>query len=372
MRQRARHLVPLLASLAATVLAPLAPAPPAAAADDPAAAHAHGEPAGPHVVTPMELPEEKHLANVRMLTTTGENAEAYWSWNGKRLVYQARRGEEQCDRIRTMKPDGSSDRLVADKGAHTCAFYLPGDRRIIWSSTMGAGPECPPKPDYSMGYVWALHDSFDIYSSWPDGTGVRQLTHTPGYDAEATVAPDGTIVFFFNDTATTEIYTMDSDGRNVRRLTFEPGYDGGPFFSPDGSLIAFRAEHPRTPEQLADFRALLAKGLVRPSHLDLWVMNRDGSNKRRVTDLPGASFAPSFVPGNRAVIFSSNHEDPQGRNFDLYLVNLDGTGLQRVTWNDTFDGFPMFSPDGRQLVFCSNRANRAPHETNVFVADWVP
>jgi Tol biopolymer transport system component len=306
-----------------------------------------------------------------MLTTRGENAEAYWSFDGRRLVYQARRGDEGCDRIRTMRPDGSRDVPVATSGAHTCAFFLPGDKRILWASTRSGGPECPPKPDHSQGYVWAVHEEYEIYSSWADGTGVRQLTHSPGYDAEATVAPDGTVVFTSARDGDLDIYTMDSDGRNVRRLTYEPGYDGGPFFSPDGSLIAYRAAHPGTEAGLADFRALLSKGLVRPSHLDLWVMSRDGSNKRRVTDLPGASFAPSFLPGNEAVIFSTNHADPKGRDFDLHLVRLDGTGAERVTWNDTFDGFPMFSPDGRRLVFCSNRGNLRPGETNVFVADWV-
>lgn len=341
--------------------------------------HAAGRPApspGPgaaeHPRSPVELPEETRLANVRMLTDGGENAEAYWSWDGRRLIFQARRGDEACDRIRLMNADGSGDRVVAEVGAHTCAFFLPGDERIVFASTSVGGAECPPRPDHSQGYVWALHPSFEIYSARTDGSDVRRLTEAPGYDAEATIAPNGRIVFTSARDGDLDIYTMASDGSDVRRLTETPGYDGGPFFSPDGLRIAYRARHPTDAGELADYRRLLGQGLVRPGELDIWVMDADGTNKRRVTDLPGAQFAPAFVPDRNALIFSSNHEDPRGRNFDLYLVDLDDGSIERVTWNETFDGFPMFSPDGRHLAFCSNRANARPGETNVFVADWVP
>jgi len=124
-------------------------------------------------------------------------------------------------------------------------------------------------------------------------------------------------------------------------------------------------------ESLAKYKERLAQGLYRPGVLEIWVMEADGSNKRQVTELGAASFAPFFHPDGKRIIFSSNHPDPRGRNFDLYLVNDDGTGLERVTSEPSFDGFPMFSPDGSQLVFASNRGGKKRGETNLFVVDWV-
>jgi Tol biopolymer transport system component len=164
---------------------------------------------------------------------------------------------------------------------------------------------------------------------------------------------------------------MRTDGSHLKRLTRTLGYDGGPFFSPDGKQIVYRAAHPGTAQDSADFRALLARHVVRPSQMDLWVMNADGSNQRQVTHLPGASFAPFFTPDGARIIFASNFKEPQSRNFDLYLVNPDGTGLEPVTTSPEFDSFPMFSPDGTKLVWASNRHGAKPHETNIFIADWV-
>jgi Tol biopolymer transport system component len=237
---------------------------------------------------------------------------------------------------------------------------------------MSGGPNCPEPPDMSRGYVWGLYPDYEIYTANPDGTDVRRLTDVPGYDAEATVGPDGTIVFTSVRDGDLEIYTMDADGGNVRRLTHTPGYDGGPFFSPDGSKIIYRARHPEDPAELGDYQRLLAQNLIRPGQLEIWVMDADGSNQRQVTDLGAANFAPFFTPDGQGVVFVSNHLDPRGRNFDLFLVRLDGSGLEQVTFNETFDGFPMFSPDGTRLAFCSNRGKTEPGETNVFVADWVP
>jgi Tol biopolymer transport system component len=165
---------------------------------------------------------------------------------------------------------------------------------------------------------------------------------------------------------------MSVDGSDVRRLTTELGYDGGPFFSHDGTRIVYRAYHPQTPDEQADYRRLLAQQMVRPSRMEIWVMNADGTGKRRITQLGGANFAPYFTPDDRRIIFSSNHLNPRSRNFDLFLINLDGTGLERVTTHPDFDGFPQFSPDGTKLVWASNRHGRAAGETNVFIADWRP
>jgi Tol biopolymer transport system component len=223
----------------------------------------------------------------------------------------------------------------------------------------------------SMGYVWPIPD-FDLYTSNVDGSDLRRLTEDPGYDAEATLSPDGsTIVFTSTRDGDLDIYTMNVDGTNLRRLTSAVGYDGGPFFSPDGSKIVYRASRPASADEEADYRRLLAQGLVRPSRLEIWVMNADGSDQTRVTSLGGANFAPYFHPDGERIIFSSNHHNPRGRNFDLFMVGLDGTDVTQITTHGDFDGFPMFSPDGSQLVFASNRYGSVPGETNIFIADWV-
>jgi Tol biopolymer transport system component len=318
-------------------------------------------------------PAEPRLRNLRKLTHGGQNAEAYFSADGQQLIFQATwPGVNDCDQMYVMNVDGSNLRRVSTgEGKTTCGFFFPAANRILFSSTHEHDTACPAPPDYSRGYVWPI-DEYDIYFANPDGSDRVRVTDNPGYDAEATLSPDGsTIVFTSTRDGDLDIYAMNADGTNVRRLTNAPGYDGGPFFSPDGSMIVYRAYHPTDSAELADYRSLLAEGLVRPSVLSVFLMNADGTGKRRVTDLAGASFAPFFHPSGDRIIFSSNQHDPRGRDFDLYLINLDGTGLERVTQHADFDGFPMFSPDGRRLVFASNRGGSAPGETNVFIADWV-
>jgi Tol biopolymer transport system component len=317
--------------------------------------------------------EETHLADLRQLTFGGENAEAYWSFDGTQLSLQARPTGEGCDRIYRMTVAAPTPVPVSSgKGATTCAHFLPaGD--IIYASTHLAGDACPPRPDMSQGYVWALHDAYDIFRSAPDGTQLRRLTTEPGYDAEGTVCGrDGAIVFTSTRDGDIDLYRMDADGRNVRRLTREPGYDGGAFFNRDCSKIVWRASRPQPGKELDDFRALLARGLVRPSKLELWIADADGGNARQLTSLGAASFAPSFHPTQDLIIFSSNNGDPRGREFDLWTIRTDGSALTRVTRAPGFDGFPMFSPDGQWLAFSSNRATPAgQHDTNVFVARWT-
>src|SRR3989441_1593600 len=315
---------------------------------------------------------EVHLRNIHQLTFGGQNAEAYWSAAGRRLILQRQPADTGCDHIYTMNADGSDLKEVASgKGRNTCGFFLDHDRRIFYSSTEHPAPDCPPRPDYSQGYVWALYD-YDIYIADADGAHARRLTTSPGYDAEGTLSPDGrTIVFTSLRDGDLDIYTMRTDGSGLRRLTHTLGYDGGPTFSPDGKLIVYRASHPATAGDSATYRGLLARHVVRPLKMDLWVMNADGSDQRQVTHLTGASFAPAFTPDGRRIIFASNWREPRSRNFDLYLVNLDGSGLEQVTTSPEFDAFPMFSPDGGRLVWASNRHGSKPGETNVFVADWI-
>jgi TolB protein len=321
----------------------------------------------------LARPDERHLRNVRQLTFGGENAEAYFSADGKRLIFQSTRDGNAADQIYIMKIDGSGVRRVSTgKGRCTCSYFFPDGRRILYSSTHLAGDAPPPPPDRSHGYVWAVYPSYDIFTARPDGSDLQRLTDNPGYDAEATISPRGDrIVFTSLRDGDLDLYTMDRSGKDVRRLTRALGYDGGAFFSPDGRQIVFRAYRPRTEEQVREYRDLLARHLIRPTTLELFVMNADGTNERQVTHNGAANFCPFFTPDGKRIIFASNLDDPQGRNFDLYLIRTDGTGLERITTDPTFDGFPMFSPDGKKLVWAANRNGRERGETNIFIADWV-
>jgi Tol biopolymer transport system component len=332
------------------------------------------------------LPDERHFSELTQLTLSGENAEAYWARGAEReLIFQARSGDADCDRIYRMPltsvfatggPTLPRPELVSSgKGATTCSYFMPRDEAVIYASTHLGGDACPPKPDHSQGYVWPLYDTYDIFKADRDGKNVSRLTNTPGYDAEGTVCDrDGSIVFTSVRDGDIDLYRMDADGKNVRRLTNTPGYDGGAFFNADCSKIVWRASRPKVGRELDDFKRLLAQSppLVRPSKLELYVANADGTEAQQITYLDAASFAPFWHPSQNRILFSSNYGDPKGREFDLWAVNVDGTGLERITYAPGFDGFPMFSPDGAWLAFSSNRAT-APgkHDTNVFLAKWV-
>jgi TolB protein len=325
--------------------------------------------------TRAEAQPEKHLRNIKQLTFGGQNAEAYFSADGKKLIFQSTREPVKCDQIFVMNIDGSDQHMASTgKGRTTCSFWYPDGKKILYASTHLGSPDCPPKPDYSKGYVWAIYPSFDIFTARPDGTDLKQLTKELGYDAEAVISWDGKkIVFTSIRNGDLDIYIMDADGSNVKQLTHELGYDGGPTFSPDGKLIVYRAHHPKTEQEIKDYKDLLAQNLIRPTYLEIWTMRVDGSDKKQVTDLGAASFAPAFYPDGKHIIFSSNVGSTGGMgNFELYGVDLDGKNLERLTFTDGFDGFPMFSPDGKKLVWISGRNAKVPHETNVFIADWIP
>ena len=321
----------------------------------------------------LAMEGEVHLSNVRQLTSGGENAEAYWAFDGSQLIYQARKPGAECDQIYVLDPENGDTRMVSTgEGRTTCSYFYPSGNEILYSSTHHHNSACPENPDFSMGYVWPVYETYDVFASNLDGSGLRQLTTEDGYDAEATFSPVGDrIVFTSARDGDLELYSMAADGSDVTRLTDRPGYDGGAFYSPDGSKIIWRAHYPEEGPELEDYRRLLSQGLLRPGELEIYIMDADGSNQQQLTQLGGANFAPYWHPSGEKIVFSSNHHDPDGRDFDIYIINLDGSGLTRITHAEGFDGFPVFSPDGRYLVFGSNRNNGGTSDTNVFIGEWI-
>lgn len=322
---------------------------------------------------PYKFEGEKYFKNVIMLTENGENAEAYFSFNNKKLIYQSSVDNMECDQIFTMNTDGSGKKLVSTgKGRTTCAYFYPDNEMILYASTHHFDEGCLEPPDRSKGYVWKLYDEFDIFMSKADGSDIVQLTNSGKYDAEATISPKGDkIVFTSTRDGDPELYLMNLDGSNQTRLTNIKGYDGGAFFSADGNKIVFRASRPETETELKDYDDLVKENLLRPTKFEIFTMDADGSNMKQVTNLGKASFAPFFHPGGEKIIFSSNYGAESPRDFNLFLINTDGSGLEQVTFSGTFDGFPMFTSDGKHLVFASNRFNKKDGDTNIFITEWI-
>lgn len=320
--------------------------------------------------------EEKHLGNIRMLTNGGENAEAYFSPDGKLISWQGHWDDNYpADQIWIMPVEGGEPKLISTGfGKTTCSFFVPGTDRIVWCSTHDFSKEPPTPPDRKLGYVWGL-DEFDVYSSKIDGTDLVRLTDLPGYDAESAVSPDGkSIVFTSVRNGDLDLYIMDIDGGNVRQLTDTYGYDGGPFFSLDGEWVIFRSHLPKTNPEVRRYRELFDKRMVAPVRFELQIVKTDGTQRRQLTDFGVASFAPYMHPDGKRVIFCSNYgaQKPGQRMpvFNLYMMNLDGTGIEQITYGETFDGFPMWSNDGKKFIWCSNRFGPKLHSTNIFIADW--
>jgi Tol biopolymer transport system component len=332
----------------------------------------------------LRYPQEKNLKNLRQLTFGGDNAEAYWSFDGTHVAFQSnnRKWGLLCDQIFYMPVQGLDlsvrgvrpPMISTGQGRTTCAYYMPGNQSILYASTHLGGTDCPKEPEREPGgkYLWPIYDSYDIFVADLNGKIIRQLTRRPGYDAEATVSPKGDkIVFTSTRDGDLDLYVMDINGKNVKRITTELGYDGGAFFSPDGSKIVFRASRPQTDEAKKEYLDNLKLGLVAPSDMEIFVCNADGSNLRQVTRLGKANWAPFYHPGGKKIIFSSNHKSARGFQFNLFMINEDGTGLEQITFDNVFDSFPMFSPDGKKIIFSSNRNNGGTRDTNLFVADWI-
>jgi TolB protein len=318
-------------------------------------------------------PQDTHLKNLKQLTFGGQNAEAYFSLAGGKIIFQSTRPPFECDQIFSMNVDGSDVKLLSTgKGRTTCGFFFPDGKRFIYASTHLSSDACPPAPDRSKGYVWPIYPAYEIFSADLNGSKLTRLTKSPGYDAEGTISPDGKkIVFTSIRSGDLDIYTMNADGSGIKRLTSEKGYDGGPFFSWDGQTIVYRAYHPKTKEELKEYESLLKQNLIKPTRAEIFMMSAEGANKRQITNNGAANWAPFLLPNNRQIIFSSNLHDPERKSFSLYLINVDGTGLERLTYGARFDSFPMFSRDGKKLVFASTRNAKEPKEFNIFIADWV-
>ncbi len=325
---------------------------------------------------------EKHFKNVRQLTFGGDNAEAYFSPDGKAISFQRTAPEAgiPCDQIfygvlpSSPKKEFTYQRVSTGKGRTTCAYVMPDGRHVLYASTHLGSPDCPPVPDRSVvkKYIWPIYDSYDIFVADLKGNITKQLTKEPGYDAEAVISPKGDkIIFTSMRNGDLDLYVMDIDGKNVKQITTDLGYDGGAWFSPDGSKIVWRASRPKTEEEVKEYKELLAQGMVMPTNMEVFVANADGSNARQITNLGQANWAPNFTPDGKHIIFSSNHEYKRGFPFNIYVIDLEGKNMEKISRDNGFDAFPMFSPDGKKLIFSSNRNNGGTRATNLFICDWV-
>ena len=331
------------------------------------------------VTDTLIYPEETHFKSLKQITFGGDNAEAYWSFDDKQIIFQSnnKAWNVNCDQMFLMNVGETFENTIppmisTGKGRTTCAYFLPDNEHIVYASTHLGGDECPDTPLRQNGkYVWPIYDTYDIFVADLKGNIVNQLTKEPGYDAEATVSPKGDkIVFTSTRNGDIDLYTMNLDGSDVKQITFELGYDGGAFFSPDGTKIVFRSSRPKTEEEIKEYKDLLAEGLVQPTNMELFICNADGSDLRQLTFLGNANWCPFFLPDGNSVLFASNFEAERGFPFNLYKIDLDGKNLERITHGETFDAFPVFSNDGKKLIFSSNRNNGGGRDTNLFIAEW--
>jgi Tol biopolymer transport system component len=328
----------------------------------------------------LRYADEKHFKNVRQLTFGGDNAEAYWSYDGKQIIFQRKNEQEgiMCDRmfIGNFNDNKFLYKQVSIGNARTtCGYFLPDGKHIVYASTHLAGDSCPPVPDRSKfgnKYIWPVYASYDIFLADTSGKIIKQLTNTPGYDAEATLSPDGKkMIFTSTRNGDLDLYVMELETYEVKQITNTLGYDGGAWFSPDGKKIVWRASRPKTDSAIKEYKDLLAQNIVMPTQMEVFVANADGSDAHQITNLGQANWAPNFTPDGKHIIFCSNHEYKHGFPFNMYLVNLDGSGLQKISHDKGFDAFPMFSYDGKKIIFSSTRNNGGGYDINVFVADWI-
>ena len=331
---------------------------------------------------PLIYPQESHFKNMRQLTFGGENAEAYWSFDDSKLIFQATNENwgQSCDQIYIIDTNNYNlnieqpNMASLGKGRTTCSYFMPGDTTIIYASTHLENAKCPHVPERRVNgkYVWPIYDSYDIFIADLNGNIIKRLTNEKGYDAEATVSPMGDkIVFTSIRSGDLELYTCNIDGSDLRQVTDQLGYDGGAFFSHDGKKLVFRSSRPKTDEKIKEYKELLSRGLVQPTEMEIYTCNVDGSDLKQVTDLGKANWSPFFHPSDKKIIFCSNHASKVGFPFNLYMIDIDGSNLEQITYDKTFASFPVFSNDGKKIVFSSNRNNGGTRNTNIFIADWV-
>jgi len=331
---------------------------------------------------PLLYKNEVNFKNMRQLTFEGENAEAYWSFDDSKLIFQATNENwgQSCDQIYIIDTNNYSlktempEMVSLGLGRTTCSYFLPGDSTIVYASTHLEDAKCPHVPDRRVDgkYVWPIYESYDIFIADLDGNILRKLTNSDGYDAEATVSPRGDkIVFTSIRSGDLELYTCDLNGDNIKQITNQLGYDGGAFFSHDGNKLVFRSSRPKTESEVKEYKDLLSQGLVQPTNMEIYTCNIDGSDLKQITNLGKANWSPFFHPSNEKIIFCSNHNSQRGFPFNLFMIDTDGNNLKQITFDDTFDSFPVFSNDGKKIVFSSNRNNGGTRSTNVFIADWV-
>ena len=316
--------------------------------------------------------DSTHLTNLRQITHGGQNAEAYWSPDGKQLIFQSTRDGGECDQMYVMDADGSNVKRISNgQGVTTCGYFLPDGKQVLYASTFAGGASCPPRADRSRGYVWAVYPTYDIYVASADGSGLKRLTEAPGYDAEGTVNwRTRKIIYTSMASGDLDLWTMNLDGTDKKRITSTLGYDGGAVMSRDGSKIVWRANHPAAGADADKYKSLLADNVTAPMKMELFVANADGSGAKQITSFGCASFAPQFTPDGNRIIFSSNKNKCDSRDFELFLVDLDGGHLEQVTNLGGFTSFPEFSPDGKRLVFASSYHATSRYEFNIFTADW--
>lgn len=325
--------------------------------------------------------EAQFLTNPRQLIYEGRRSgESYFSSDGKFMVFQSEREPDNpFYQIYLLNLEtGDVNRVSPGAGKTTCAFLRPGSDDVLFASTH-VDPEAKAKQkaelDFratgkSRRYAWDYDDRMELFVAKRDGSNIRRLTDAPGYDAEGSYSPDGKLIAFCSmrhafpleklspedrkrmqtdPSYFGDIYLMNADGSNVRRLTSTPGYDGGPFFSPDGQRIIWRRFN--------------EKG----DTADVYTMKLDGSDVRRLTDFGAMSWAPYFHPSGQYVIYTANKLG--FANFELFIVDALGTKEPvRVTYTDGFDGLPVFSPDGKKLAWTSGRTPEK--NSQIFMADW--
>jgi TolB protein len=343
----------------------------------------HGSPLTAHFNDTIHFPQEKHFANVQQLTFGGDNAEAYFSFDGKWIIFQKTYAKEgiPCDQMYIGKlPAAPGDKfepqlISTGKGRTTCGAFLKDGKHVVYASTHLGADSCPPVPDrkkYGNKYIWPLYNSFDIFMADLNGKIVKQLTKSKGYDAEATVSPDGKkMIYTSTKGGDIDLYIMDLKTGKEKKITNTLGYDGGAWFSPDGKKIIWRASRPKAEAEVKEYKDLLAENLVAPTNMEVFIADANGKNVKQVTQFGNANWAPAYMPDSKKIIFASNHQSKRGFPFNLFTINEDGSGLEKVSAEKSFDAFPMFSPDGKKIIFCSNRNNGGTRDTNIFIADWV-